>query len=95
MITSMIVSWKHKAFYLSRYSIPMGTWDITDQRLVFTATSGKRVNSELEKDDITDVRSAGLFVDVRTKNRKSYLLGTSWKKELKCYLEQMGLPVGK
>lgn len=95
LITSMIVSWKHKAFYLSRYSIPMGTLDITDQRLVFTATSGTKVNFELEKDDITDVRSAGLFTDIRTKNRESYLLGTSWKKELKGYLEQMGAPVEK
>lgn len=93
LITSMIVSWKHKAFYLSRYSIPTGTLDITNQRISFTATSGKRVNFELEKDDITDVRSAGLFVDVRTKNRESYLLGTSWKKELKAYLQQMGVPV--
>lgn len=95
LITSMIVSWKHKAFYLSRYSIPMGTLDITDQRLVFTATSGTKVNFELEKDDITDVRSAGLFTDIRTKNRESYLLGTSWKKELKGYLEQMGAPMVK
>ena len=95
LITSMIVSWKHKAFYASRHSIPMGTLDITNQRLVFTATSGTRVNFELEKADITDVRSAGLFMDVRTKDRKSYLLGTSWKKELKGYLEQMGVPVEK
>lgn len=95
LITSMVVSWKHKAFYLSRHSIPMGTLDITNQRLVFTATSGTKVNFELAKDDITDVRSAGLFLDIRTKDRESYLLGTSWKKELKGYLRQMGLPVEK
>lgn len=93
MITSMIVSWKHKKFDASRYSIPMGTLDITDQRLVFTATSGTKVNFEIEKADITDVRSAGLFMDVRTKSGDSYLLGTSWKKEFKEYMEKMGVPV--
>lgn len=95
LISSMTVTWKHKMFYMSRYSIPTGTLDITDQRLVFTPTSGTKVNFELEKDDITDVRSAGLFTDVRTRNGESYLLGTSWKKELKGYLEQMGLRVEK
>ena len=52
-ITSLIVSWKHKAFYVSRHSIPQGTLDITDQRIVFTATSGTKVNFEVEKDDIS------------------------------------------
>lgn len=94
-ITSMVVSWKHKTVYLSRHSIPQGTLDITNQRLVFTATTGPKVNFELEKADIAEVRSAGLFMDVRTKNRESYLIGTSWKKEFKGYLEQMGLPVEK
>ena len=92
-ITSLIVSWKHKAFYVSRHSIPQGTLDITDQRIVFTATSGTKVNFEVEKDDIASVRSAGLFMDIRTKSGDSYLVGTSWKKELKCYLQQMGVPV--
>lgn len=92
-ITSLIVSWKHKAFYVSRHSIPQGTLDITDQRIVFTATSGTRVNFEVEKDDISSVRSAGLFMDIRTKSGDSYLVGTSWKKELKGYLQQMGVPV--
>ncbi|HJB40507.1 MAG TPA: hypothetical protein H9943_08950 [Candidatus Ruthenibacterium avium] len=92
-ITSLIVSWKHKAFYVSRHSIPQGTLDITDQRIVFTATSGTKVNFEVEKDDIASVRSAGLFMDIRTKSGDSYLVGTSWKKELKGYLQQMGVPV--
>ena len=92
-ITSLIVSWKHKAFYVSRHSIPQGTLDITDQRIVFTATSGTKVNFEVEKDDIASVRSAGLFMDIRTKSGDSYLVGTSWKKELKGYLRQMGVPV--
>lgn len=92
-ITSLIVSWKHKAFYVSRHSIPQGTLDITDQRIVFTATSGTKVNFEVEKDDISSVRSAGLFMDIRTKSGDSYLVGTSWKKELKGYLQQMGVPV--
>lgn len=92
-ITSLIVSWKHKAFYVSRHSIPQGTLDITDQRIVFTATSGTKVNFEVEKDDISSVRSAGLFMDIRTKSGDSYLVGTSWKKELKGYLRQMGVPV--
>ena len=92
-ITSLIVSWKHKAFYASRHSIPQGTLDITDQRIVFTATSGTKVNFEVEKDDISSVRSAGLFMDIRTKSGDSYLVGTSWKKELKGYLQQMGVPV--
>lgn len=92
-ITSLIVSWKHKAFYVSRHSIPQGTLDITDQRIVFTATSGTKVNFEVEKDDISLVRSAGLFMDIRTKSGDSYLVGTSWKKELKGYLQQMGVPV--
>ena len=93
LITSMIVSWKHKTFYASQYSIPQGTLDITDQRLVFTATTGTIVNFEIEKADIADVRRAGLFVDVRTKNGDSYLLGTSWKKELKEYMGKMGVAV--
>lgn len=92
-ITSLIVSWNHKAFYASRHSIPQGTLDITDQRIVFTATSGTKVNFEVEKDDISSVRSAGLFMDIRTKSGDSYLVGTSWKKELKGYLRQMGVPV--
>lgn len=92
-ITSLIVSWKHKAFYVSRHSIPQGTLDITDQRIVFTATSGTKVNFKVEKDDISSVRSAGLFMDIRTKSGDSYLVGTSWKKELKGYLQQMGVPV--
>ena len=92
-ITSLIVSWKHKAFYVSRHSIPQGTLDITDQRIVFTATSGTKVNFEVEKDDISSVRSAGLFMDMRTKSGDSYLVGASWKKELKGYLQQMGVPV--
>lgn len=92
-ITSLIVSWKHKAFYVSRHSIPQGTLDITDQRIVFTATSGTKVNFEVEKDDISSVRSAGLFMDIRTKSGDSYLVGTSWRKELKGYLQQMGVPV--
>lgn len=92
-ITSLIVSWKHKAFYVSRHSIPQGTLDITDQRIVFTATSGTKVNFEVEKDDISSVRSAGLFMDIRTKSGDSYLVGTSWKKELKGYLQQMGVSV--
>ena len=92
-ITSLLVSWKHKAFYVSRHSIPQGTLDITDQRIVFTATSGTKVNFEVEKDDISSVRSAGLFMDIRTKSGDSYLVGTSWKKELKGYLRQMGVPV--
>ena len=74
-ITSLIVSWKHKAFYVSRHSIPQGTLDITDQRIVFTATSGTKVNFEVEKDDISSVRSAGLFMDIRTKSGDSYLVG--------------------
>ncbi len=93
LIASMVVSWKHKAFYLSRHSIPQGTLDITNQRIVFTATTGTKVNFELKKDDIMVVRSAGLFMDIRTKDRESYLVGTSWKKELKGYLEQMGVPM--
>lgn len=93
LIASMIVSWKHKTFYASRHSIPQGTLDITDQRLVFTATTGTKVNFEIEKADITDVRSAGLFMDVRTKSGDSYLLGTSWKKEFKEYMGKMGVSV--
>ena len=92
-ITSLIVSWKHKAYYVSRHSIPQGTLDITDQRIVFTATTRTKVNFEVEKDDISSVRSAGLFMDIRTKSGDSYLVGTSWKKELKGYLRQMGVPV--
>ena len=32
-------------------------------------------------------------MDIRTKSGDSYLVGTSWKKELKGYLQQMGVPV--
>ncbi len=92
-IASMSVSWKHKAFYLSRYSIPQGTLDITDQRVVFTALTGKKVDFELPLQDISSVRSGLLFVDIRTKSRESYLLGTYWKKELMGYLKQAGAPV--
>ena len=95
LIASIVVTWKHKAFYLSRHSIPQGTLDITDQRLVFTGTSGKKADFELKKEDIAEVRNAGLFLDVRTKDRESYLIGSSWKKELKGYLAQMGLPLQK
>lgn len=91
LINAMLVSWKHKSFYWSRHSIPMGTLHITDQRLVFTADTGQRVNFELEKADITGVSDAGLFTRVHTRDGKDYLLGTSWKKELKGFLKQMGV----
>lgn len=51
------------------------------------------MNFEIEKADITDVRSAGLFMDVRTKDGESHLLGTSWRKDFKEYMGKMGVSV--
>ena len=93
LIASMVVSWKHKAFYLSKRDIPYGILDITNQRLVFTHTSGINVSFALEKADIASVSSAGLFMCVQATDGTRYLLGTSWKKEFKGYLTQMGVPV--
>ena len=89
----MVVSWKHKAFYLNKRDIPYGILDITNQRLVFTHTSGINVSFALEKADIASVSSAGLFMCVQATDGTRYLLGTSWKKEFKGYLTQMGVPV--
>ena len=93
LIASMVVSWKHKAFYLNKRDIPYGILDITNQRLVFTHTSGINVSFALEKADIASVSSAGLFMCVQATDGTRYLLGTSWKKEFKGYLTQMGVPV--
>ena len=93
LIASMVVSWKHKAFYLNKRDIPYGILDITNQRLVFTHTSGINVSFALEKADIASVSSAGLFMCVQATDGTRYLLGTSWKKEFKGYLTQMGGPV--
>ena len=93
LIASMVVSWKHKAFYLNKRDIPYGILDITNQRLVFTHTSGINVSFALEKADIASVSSAGLFMCVQATDSTRYLLGTSWKKEFKGYLTQMGVPV--
>lgn len=93
LIASMVVSWKHKAFYLNKRDIPYGILDITNQRLVFTHTSGINVSFALEKADIASVSSAGLFMCVHATDGTRYLLGTSWKKEFKGYLTQMGVPV--
>lgn len=93
LIASMVVSWKHKAFYLNKRDIPYGILDITNQRLVFTHTSGINVSFALEKADIASVSSAGLFMCVQATDGTRYLLGPSWKKEFKGYLTQMGVPV--
>ncbi len=55
-------SYKHKKFYASKYAIPRGVVDITDQRLVFTRTSGGQVdNVELEQSEIAGFRNGALF----------------------------------
>lgn len=58
-----------------------------------SSSGGSNVSFALEKADIASVSSAGLFMSVQATDGTRYLLGTSWKKEFKSYLSQMGVPV--
>lgn len=75
LITSITVSGKHKMFYLSRYSIPMGTLDITDQRLVFTPTTetAEFFKSGMSQESTQNMESGCAFVKAQP-----FFYGQNW-----------------
>lgn len=88
------VVWMQKKVYLNKYRIPHGVLDITNQRVVYTRTSGDKVDFALEKADIeAAIHTAGIRVKIQAKDGMVYALNTMPVKDTLDALEQMGVPV--
>lgn len=101
LIGSVMVSYTHKVWFSNPRSVPLGILDITDRRVVFTENgSSTEYNFELPKEKISSVKKCGIGqlyltpmgVGICTVDGKMYRMGTSYRKDLLEYLEQMGFP---
>lgn len=90
------VVWMQKAMYLNKRKIPNGVLDITNQRVVYTRTSGDKVDFALEKDEVAGAILRGkIGVKIQAKDGTDYVINTMPSQKVLDALEQMGVPVKK